>query len=141
MKEIQNSDSLPKLRTFKTYKNYFKQENYLSVIKDCRYMTSLVRFHISSHNLKIETGRYTRPKTEIYQRICTYCNSHEVENVTHFLCKCTYFIDERNLLYRTCSKLIHEIQNMNHENILMQLLPSTDPSSNPGHCQIHTHLF
>ncbi len=67
MKEIQNSDILPKLRTYKTYKNYFKQEFYLSVIKDCRYTTSLVRFRISSHNLKIETGRYTRPKTEIYQ--------------------------------------------------------------------------
>ncbi len=95
MKEVQNSDILPKLRTYKTYKNYFKQENYLSVIKDCRYMTSLVRFCISSHNLKIETGRYTRPKTEIYQRICTYCNSHKVENEAHFLCKCTYFTDER----------------------------------------------
>ncbi len=60
-------------------------------------MTSLVRFRISSHNLKIVTGRYTRPKTEIYQRICTYCNSHEAENETHFLRKCTYFTDERNL--------------------------------------------
>ncbi len=76
MKEIQNSDILPKLRTYETNKNCFKQENYLSVIKDCRYMTSLVCFRItciSSHNLKIEKGRYTRPKTEIYQRICTYC--------------------------------------------------------------------
>ncbi len=58
MEEIQNSDILPKLRTCKTYKHYFKQENHLSVIKDCRYMTLLVHFRISSHNLKIETGRY-----------------------------------------------------------------------------------
>ncbi len=65
-------------------------------------MTALVLFRISSNNLKIETGRYTGPKTEIYQRICTY---HEVEDETHFLCKCTYFTDERNLLYRTCSKI------------------------------------
>ena len=34
MEDIQNSDILPKLRTYKSYKNYFKQENYLSVIKD-----------------------------------------------------------------------------------------------------------
>ncbi len=77
--------------------------------------------------LKIETGRSTRPKTEIYHRIYTYCNFHEVENETHFLCKCTYFTDERNLLYRICSKIIPEIQNMNHENILIELLSSEDP--------------
>ncbi len=89
-------------------------------------MTALVHFRISSHTLKIETGRYTRPKTEIYQRICTYCNSHGVENETHFPCKCTYFTDERNLFYRICSKIITRIQNMNHENILIQLLSSAD---------------
>ncbi len=64
----------------KTFKNYFKQENYLSVIKYYRYMTALVRFHISLHNLKIGTGYYTRPKTEICLRICTYCDSHEIDN-------------------------------------------------------------
>ncbi len=90
-------------------------------------MTAVVRFRISSHKLKIETGQYTRTKTEIYQRICTYCNSHEVENETHFLCKCRYFTDERNILYRTCSKIIPEIQNMYHENILIQLLSSAGP--------------
>ncbi len=52
MEDIQKSDILPKLRTYKT----LKQENYLSVIKDCRYITALVRFCISLHNLKIETG-------------------------------------------------------------------------------------
>ncbi len=31
------------------------------------------------HNLKLETGRYTRHKTEICQRISTYCDSHEIE--------------------------------------------------------------
>ncbi len=55
---------LPKLRTYKTFKKKFKQENYLSVIKDNRYMTALVRFRISSHKLKIETGYYTKLKTE-----------------------------------------------------------------------------
>ncbi len=32
----------------------------------------------------------------------------------------TYFTDERILLYRTCSIMIPEIQNMNNENILTE---------------------
>ncbi len=98
MEEIQNCDILPKLRTHQIFKIYFKQENYLSFIKDYSYMTVLVRFRINLHNLKIETVCYTKPKTEICQRICTYCDSHEIENETHFLCKCTYFTHERHLL-------------------------------------------
>ncbi len=88
--------------------------------------TALVHFCLSSYNLKIETGYYTRPKTEICQRIYTYCDSHEVETETHFICKCTYFTDEKNWLYRKWSKIFPEIQNMNHENILTELLSSAD---------------
>ncbi len=47
------------------------------------------------------------------------------------------FTDERKLFYRTCSKIIPEIYNMNHENILIEL----SHSSNTGHSQIHTCLF
>ncbi len=39
MEEIQNCDILPKLRTYKTFKNYLKQEHYLLVIKDYRSIT------------------------------------------------------------------------------------------------------
>ncbi len=40
-------------KTFGLIKENFKQEIYLSEIKDYRYIIALARFRISSHNLKI----------------------------------------------------------------------------------------
>jgi hypothetical protein len=76
MKDIQDSDKYPKLRTFKLFKNEFKLENYLTAHTNINYTLSLTRFRISSHNLAIETGRYTRPKTPIEDRKCIHCSEN-----------------------------------------------------------------
>ncbi len=68
MNDIQDSEYYPKLRTYKTFKLYFKQEICLSEIKDYRYIIALARFRISSHYLKIETGRYSKSKLEVNLR-------------------------------------------------------------------------
>ncbi len=86
----------PKLRTYKTFKLYFKQEIYSSEIKDYRYIIALARFRISLHNLKIE---YSKPKLEVNLRKCIFCDSHEIEDEVHLLNKCTLFTNERKLLY------------------------------------------
>ncbi len=91
MNDIKHSEYYPKLRTYETFKLYFKQEIYLSEIKDYRYIIALARFRISSHNLKIETGRYSKPKLEVNLRKCIYCDSHETEDEVHFLNKCTLY--------------------------------------------------
>ncbi len=70
MNDIKHSEYYPKLRTYKTFKLYFKQEIYLSEIKDYRYIIALARFRISSHNLKTQTGRYSKPKLEVNLRKC-----------------------------------------------------------------------
>ena len=44
---------------------------------------ALVRFRISSHQLRIETGRYEKiPRNE---RICYFCTSNKIEDENHFL--------------------------------------------------------
>ncbi len=48
MKQIQNSDIIPKLRTYKIFKTYFKQENYLSVIKEMYYAEPVPKVFIKS---------------------------------------------------------------------------------------------
>ncbi len=54
---------------------------------------------ISSHNLRIETGRYDRPnKTPIDQRKCLYCSTQEIEDEFHFVLKCTLYAPERQRL-------------------------------------------
>ena len=38
------------------------------------------RFRISSHNLRIETGRHEKPKIPSEDRTCLKCNLNEVED-------------------------------------------------------------
>ncbi len=76
---IHDSTAYLKLRTYKLFKEEFKLENYLSSTKNLNHTLDLFRFRISSHNLRIETGRYTRPKIPLNQIMCIYCTSQAVE--------------------------------------------------------------
>ncbi len=128
MNDIQDSEYYPKLRIYKTFKLYFKQEIYLYEIKDYRYIIAFARFRISSHNLKIETGWHSKPKLEDNLRKSIYCDSHETEDEMHFLNKCTLFTNECKLLYNKCSKYIDDIYIMNHNVGFIHTMTSTEPS-------------
>ena len=49
-----------KLRTFKTFKNDYKLENYLCIKVDKYLIFNLAKLCISNHQLDIETGRYQK---------------------------------------------------------------------------------
>jgi hypothetical protein len=51
------------------FKTIFKQEEYLN-IKDFKMHSILTRFRISAHQLEIDTGCYTTPKTPLENRLC-----------------------------------------------------------------------
>ncbi len=55
------------IRIYKLFKEELKFENYLSSMKNLNHTLALFGFRISSHNLRIETGRYTRPKITVNQ--------------------------------------------------------------------------
>ena len=57
------------------------------------------KFRIENHNLKIETGRFTIPKTAEDIRICDHCNLTSVENETHILFDCDVYNDLRKTLF------------------------------------------
>ena len=40
---------------------------------------------MSSHNLKVESGRHNIPKIPIEQRICDKCNANDIEDEIHCL--------------------------------------------------------
>ena len=46
----------------------------------------ITRWRLSSHKLKIETGRYTVPKTQMIERICKICGV--IEDECHAIYKC-----------------------------------------------------
>ena len=106
IKEKFNSNEIKKVNQIKQgemdskldfYCNIYDPENnlpsYLSLPIPRTDRCQITKLRISDHNLKIERGRYTRPKTAREFRLCPNCN--EVETETHFLIKCPKYDNER----------------------------------------------
>ena len=53
------------------------------------------RFRLSSHNLKIETGRYKQERIERSMRKCQLCNHQDIKDEYHFLLICPVYSDIR----------------------------------------------
>ena len=66
-------------------------EPYIDKIKNRNQRSWLTRYRTSSHTLRIETGRYTRPVTPIIERICCYCEEKCIDDVKHFIFICDTF--------------------------------------------------
>ena len=47
---------------------------------------AITKLRISSHRLKIETGRYL--KLEVNKRLCNKCDLNKIEDEIHFLLEC-----------------------------------------------------
>ena len=58
------------------------------------YRRYISRFRLSSHNLKIESDRYTN--IERNNRICTLCDLADIEDEFHFILICPLYNDLRN---------------------------------------------
>lgn len=52
---------------------------------------------MSSHQLRIETGRYGNDRIDRNQRYCTLCNSLDIEDEYHFVLICHIYHDIRIL--------------------------------------------
>ena len=53
-----------------------------------RYRHVMSQLRLSSHKLRIETGRYGRNREERHDRICVFCDSRDIEDQFHFIFKC-----------------------------------------------------
>ena len=107
----------PLLRSYRLYKNEFSSECYLDYINVTKFRISLSKIRASSHDLEIERGRYTRPKTDPKQRLCAWCL--EVEDEEHFITRCQINAQERHILYTKIGSKHPEFQNIsNHEQFI-----------------------
>ena len=75
-----------RLSSYVMYKTEPKMENYLNNIYAEKYRIALRKFRLSSHDLTIETGRYTNVERDL--RYCEHCNQNVIENEYHFLLVC-----------------------------------------------------
>jgi hypothetical protein len=91
-----------KLRCYETFKQCISQEKYLDTIHNTEARKTMAKFRTSSHNLRIETGRYD--KICVSNRLCGMCMSHEVEDEIHFLINCSAYDNSRKVLFNLASR-------------------------------------
>ena len=66
----------------------------LDIINVPSHRIAIVRLLCSSHRLRIETGRWSRPVTPRNDRKCETCN--KLDDEYHFLLECNLYTDNRN---------------------------------------------
>lgn len=94
--DINNSS---RLVSYCIYKHNFNFEKYLESITENKYKVALARFRTSSHELRIETGRYD--DTPRNQRLCKSCNMQKIEDEYHFLLVCPNYRDLRKKYFKS----------------------------------------
>ena len=74
---------------------------------------NIARFRVSSHNLRINTGRHESPKLPINERICNKCDSNEIEDEQHCLLSCTNNVVRRIQLINEVTRFHPDFQHLN----------------------------
>ena len=88
-----------KLRTFIKFKEFQSIPAYVTKPLSFIQKKYLSKLRLGSLELKIETGRYSRPRLELHERICPICTESrlqrslepEIETEIHFLFFCEHF--------------------------------------------------
>ena len=89
------------------------------------YRVSLTRLRTSCHKLHIERGRYTRPKTDIENRICSHCDGNCIEDEEHFINKCTRYNELRHNFFESVFTSDH-IRTLDPQNKFIWLFSNED---------------
>jgi hypothetical protein len=80
---------------------------------------------MSSHKLKVETGRYCGIPVE--ERLCLNCEAELCEDEFHFLMTCSKYNDLRNVLFNETAKLFPSFNEMPDNNKFIWLLSCKIP--------------
>ena len=88
-----------KLKFYSIFKNETNHSEFINHIRNPEHGRVASKFRIGNHNFKIETGRFTIPKTPEDLRICNHCNQTSVENELHILFHCAQYNDLRKTVY------------------------------------------
>ncbi len=93
LSEIESSN---RCRLYANIKCSHEMEPYLlhNYRRDIR--SNLTKIRLSSHKFLVERGRWQKPKMEYTQRICTLCDSSDIEDEYHILMTCSHYIELRH---------------------------------------------
>ena len=118
--DINNTEFHPILRTYRLYKKSFNMEPYLISVNNSNFRNALSKIRCSSHDLAIEKGRHSKPKTAIQNRLCFYCNV--LEDEIHFICKCPLYDSERNYLFDLVESKVSDFPSLDDKEKFIFLL-------------------
>lgn len=93
-------ESKPKLRTYRTFKTSLEQEPYLLSEKNKAGRYILTGLRSGTNRLRIETGRWRRPREAVEERVCLSCMEAEVEDEKHFMLHCRAHEALRDKMFR-----------------------------------------
>ena len=118
-----NGNDHNKLRFYKTLKGTFSPEPYVVHVLNRSQRSWLTRFRVSAvANLRVESGRYTRPVTPLDQRQCYYCSSNTLDDEQHAILFCSAMTLKRNCFIGKMTSLIHDFDKMSADNQLATIL-------------------
>ena len=88
-----------KIKFYSIFKNETNYSEFINHIRNPEHRRVASSFSIRNHNLKIETRRFTIPKTPEDLRICDHCSLNSFENELHILFHCDLYNDLRKNLF------------------------------------------
>ena len=113
-----------KLNFYYKIKTNYSPSVHLDLTRKNPSRKTLVKLRISSHKLRIETGRYDNIPSD--ERLCNLCNCNRIENETHFLLDCPSFSPIRDTFFSKLEPKIPFLRLQSHECLLSHLMNSTD---------------
>ena len=86
----------------------------------------LSRLRTSSHQLRVESGRWSKPHPiPESERFCLYCSEDAVDNECHFLQVCPSFANQRRCFYSRLGSLMPNFCNLSDRDKLSTISCST----------------
>ena len=116
-----------KLAFYKFFKTDTKKSCVLDAIKNPLHRTAINKFRPGNHQLRIETGRYTIPKTPENLRICSLCQLNEVENESHVMLTCTFYNKLRSKFFNEVIVKFNSFKHLDNNSRILFLFNSIDP--------------
>ena len=90
--EIEKSN---RCRLYRDIKEVHDTEFYLRQQCNCHLRQGLSKIRLSSHKFFVERGRWSKPKVEYIERLCTLCDQGDIEDEYHILMTCPHYLDLR----------------------------------------------
>ena len=107
-----NLENGSKLRTYRKFKDNLGTSHYVRTVKFRDQRRVLSNFRCGALPLAIETGRYTKPPTQLHDRLCQFCDANEVESEIHFLIECNFYSDIRESFFDRVSLVNNTFKNL-----------------------------